>query len=347
MPFLFCYAGASHVVIMSNGYFDSPYTRKFGSMKAAQFAVLLILLALPSARSEAESPIAVADEPFRTFLTTHCQECHSGKKPKGDFGLDKLSEDFGNAANRERWLAVQKRVQSGEMPPKEKPRPPQKDVQALVGWIDAKSGADRLLHGRTVLRRLNRFEYQNTVRDLLGIDVDFQEMLPADSSANGFDNNGEALHVSSFLMDKYLEAADIALGLAIANGPQPAAIKKRYSLKDQHHVKTIDREGLPNSRRHRDAVQFVGVERGPHLPVLPAGPRPISLPDLRLRDSEFRQAGHVLRLGGRQADGREERPDRLLRRPCREAGRRRVCRVHGASDYHSHSPLRAGRSPDR
>ena len=133
---------------------------------------------------------------------------------------------------------MQKRVQLGEMPPKEKPRPPQKDVQALIGWIDAKSGADRLLHGRTALRRLNRSEYQNTVRDLLGIDVDFQEMLPADSSANGFDNNGEALHVSSFLMDKYLEAADIALGLAIANGPRPAAIKKRYSLKDQHHVKT-------------------------------------------------------------------------------------------------------------
>src|SRR5262249_11426418 len=88
-------------------------------------------------------------------------------------------------------------------------------------------------------RRLNRIEYQNTVRDLLGIDVDFQEMLPADSSANGFDNVGEALHVSSFLMDKYLEAADTALGLAIANGPQPPNVKKRYSLKDQNQVKLM------------------------------------------------------------------------------------------------------------
>jgi len=123
------------------------------------------------------------------------------------------------------------------MPPKAKPRPAEKDVQALAGWIDAKAAATRLAHGRTVVRRLNRIEYQNTVRDLLGIDVDFQEMLPADSSANGFDNSGEAHHVSSFLMEKYLEAADTALGLAVANGPQPPIVKKRYTLKDQHNVK--------------------------------------------------------------------------------------------------------------
>ncbi|HEY7424832.1 MAG TPA: DUF1592 domain-containing protein, partial [Gemmataceae bacterium] len=210
-------------------------------MKAILLAVPLLLLTLPSARSRAEPPPEAVqkldDDPFRTFLTKHCQQCHSGKKPKGDFNLNNLAPDFDNAANRERWLAVRKRVQAGEMPPKAKPRPPAKDIQALAGWIDAKAGATRLAHGRTVLRRLNRIEYQNTVRDLLGIDVDFQEMLPADSSANGFDNIGEAMHVSSFLMEKYLEAANTALGLAIANGPQPPRIKKRYSLKDQHHVK--------------------------------------------------------------------------------------------------------------
>ena len=209
-------------------------------MKAVLLAAPLILLALLHARSGAEPLPQMArkpDDPFRTFLTKHCQECHSGEKPKGDFSLDKLAPDFDNAANRERWLAVRKRVQAGEMPPKAKPRPAEKDVQALAGWIDAKAGAARLAHGRTVLRRLNRIEYQNTVRDLLGIDVDFQEMLPADSSANGFDNSGEAMHVSSFLMEKYLEAADTALSQAIANGPQPPVIKKRYSLKDQHQVK--------------------------------------------------------------------------------------------------------------
>ena len=93
-------------------------------------------------------------------------------------------------------------------------------------------------HGRVVLRRLNRTEYQNTVRDLLGIDVDLKELLPLDSSAGGFDNVGEALHISSFLMDRYLDAADKALNVAIANLPQPPLVQKRYSLKDDRLVKT-------------------------------------------------------------------------------------------------------------
>ena len=172
--------------------------------------------------------------------------------------------------------------------------------------------AARLHARRTVLRRLNRIEYQNTVRDLLGIDVDFQGMLPADSSANGFDNSGEAMHVSSFLWTSTCEAADTALGLAIANGPQPPVVKKQLQPEKSASGEVVDRERVPHSGRHRHALQLVGMECGPHLPVLSAGPRPIPLPHLRLRGSEFRQAGHLLRLGGRQADGREERPDRLL-----------------------------------
>src|SRR4029453_17434011 len=88
-----------------------------------------------------------------------------------------------------------------------------------------------------VVRRLNRVEYENTVRDLLGIDIDLQELLPPDASANGFDTSGEALHTSSFLMERYLEAADKALAVAIANGPQPKTVKTRYSLKDERLVK--------------------------------------------------------------------------------------------------------------
>lgn len=208
-------------------------------MKAVLLAASLTLLTLPHACSGAEplqQPEQV-DTQFRTTLGKYCQECHSGKKPKGNFSLDQLTSDFNVTANRERWLAALKRVHAGEMPPKTKPQPTEKELAAITGWIETKAEAARLVHGRTVVRRLNRVEYQNTLRDLLGITVNFQEMLPADTSANGFDNVGEALHVSSFLMEKYLEAADTALGLAIANGPQPPMIQKRYSLKDQHQVK--------------------------------------------------------------------------------------------------------------
>ena len=65
------------------------------------------------------------------------------------------------------------------------------------------------------------------------IRLDLKEMLPQDSSAAGFDNVGEALHASSFLMERYLEAADMALNAAIASGPQPPMIRKRYDCKDE------------------------------------------------------------------------------------------------------------------
>lgn len=197
------------------------------------------ILALP-----AMATIAAADEQFdsqiRPLLAKHCQTCHGIKKPKGDLHLDQLTPDFQNQAARERWQKALDRVRAGEMPPKQKPRLAQKELELLAGWIDRQmtsAAALRAAEGRAVLRRLNRVEYENTVRDLLGIKVELQQMLPIDTPAYGFDNIGAALHTSSFLMEKYLEAADIALAKAIVNGPRPPLIKKRISLKDERHVK--------------------------------------------------------------------------------------------------------------
>jgi mono/diheme cytochrome c family protein len=188
-----------------------------------------------------ESAARRSDDGVRLFLARNCLECHTGEKPKGNFRVDQLVTDFTDKANRQKWQTVLKRITAGEMPPKSKPRPSADDVRALTDWIAAKERAAQAIQvaqGRTVLKRLNRVEYENTVRDLLGVDVELQELLPLDSSAHGFDNVGEALHVSSFSMERYLEAAEKALNVAIVNGPQPPLIKKRYSLKDQHQVKT-------------------------------------------------------------------------------------------------------------
>jgi hypothetical protein len=191
----------------------------------------------------------VYKEQVSSFFTQYCQECHTGAKPKGDFRIDRLTPDFDNQESRERWRLVQSRLLAGEMPPKEKPRPPQKDIRALSEWVKGKleaAAARRAAEGRVVLRRLNRIEYESTMRDLLGIDIELKELLPPDTSSHGFDNVGEALHVSSFLMERYLDAADAALNMAIANGPQPPLVKKRYSLKDERIVK-IDTERVYRS----------------------------------------------------------------------------------------------------
>jgi cytochrome c553 len=210
-------------------------------------AVLCALALLASSAASPPVPQAAAtpgdrgphakpsDDRVRPFLVRHCLECHGAEKPKGDLRLDRLAPDFADGASREQWLTVLKRLQAGEMPPKSKPRPPQHDVQALADWItrsaEAAEASRRTAHGRVVLRRLNRVEYENTVRDLLGVEVHLKEQLPPDGAADGFDNVASALHISSFLMERYLEAADIALNQAIANRPRPPSIKKRYNFR--------------------------------------------------------------------------------------------------------------------
>jgi len=188
--------------------------------------------------------------------------------------------------------------------------------------IDAQADAERrAAEGRVVLRRLNRAEYENTVRDLLGVDVELKEQLPLDSSANGFDNVGEALHVSSFLMERYLEAAEHALSAAIANGPRPALIKKRYSLNDQHGVKSstervyrkLDDTVVLFSSSPWNAVhlyQFYPPDRGKYRVR-------ISASGFQSRDAPVTyrvDAGHLGMVG-------QESPGRLFRRPCRQGGR--------------------------
>jgi mono/diheme cytochrome c family protein len=169
------------------------------------------------------------DLQVRPFLARHCQGCHGGEKPKGKFRVETLTADFADEANRERWRTVVKRVRAGEMPPKEKPRPPDDEVRTLSDWVgsqaDSAEAGRHGAQGRVLLRRLNRIEYENTVRDLLGIDADLKELLPIDSSANGFDNNSEAQHVSSFLMDRCATCTPAAGSSAST----PAARRARWT----------------------------------------------------------------------------------------------------------------------
>ncbi|MFN0078028.1 MAG: DUF1592 domain-containing protein [Prosthecobacter sp.] len=181
---------------------------------------------------------AARGDPFRPFFDQHCVKCHSGEKPKGDWRIDELTADFTHKESRERWESVLEQLESGEMPPKAKPRPPANEVSAVTSWIGTQVAAVSGKEGRVVLRRLNRTEYENTVNDLLGTSAKLQAMLPLDTSANGFDNVGDALHTSSFLMDQYLIAAEAALDQAIANRPKPPKLEqKRVGLEAAYQVK--------------------------------------------------------------------------------------------------------------
>jgi hypothetical protein len=181
-----------------------------------------------------------AQTPAQTLFTQHCEKCHSGEKPKGHFAVADLTDNFSEPKNREHWLNVWDQLNSGEMPPKEKPRPTAEELKTVMEWIskraDAAERAHRETQGRVVMRRLNRAEYANTMRDLLGVEVDLKDLLPLDTSTNGFDNNAELLHTSSYLMRSYLDAADRLLDEAIANKPQPWILKKRFDIREEKSV---------------------------------------------------------------------------------------------------------------
>jgi len=206
----------------------------------ATSAVWLLLACAPTSAFSAETA-APKDRLIREFLARHCLECHRGEKAEADLRLDQLSTDFSQRANRKRWSEVLDRVANGEMPPDQKPRPRKQAADAFTRWIHARLTETTAKHrddqGRVVMRRLNRNEYQNTLCDLLGIELELQKLLPEDATADGFDTVGDAHHTSSFLMDRYLEAADMALDMAIANGPRPPLVKKRFLMRDQRQVK--------------------------------------------------------------------------------------------------------------
>lgn len=179
-----------------------------------------------------------ADETtVRAVLQKHCGGCHGTDKPKGGFRLDELTRDFAHKANRERWHTAWRQVHDGAMPPNGKNPLSNDERKQLADWITQQDQALAKAQGRVPLRRLNRTEYENTLRDLLGVQVDVKDLLPADSTSSGFDTSAEEQHLSSFMLERYLEAADKALNLAIANGPQPLRSSKRYLFKDERHVK--------------------------------------------------------------------------------------------------------------
>lgn len=178
---------------------------------------------------------APQDSQAAAFMKEHCLRCHGPEKAKGDFRLDQLDTDFAKPSTFERWREVVARVQAGEMPPKKEPRPQPAQVQTFVRQLTARleeAGAKQRADGRVVLRRLNRVEYENTVRDLFAVNVSVKEMLPEDTIAQGFDNVGAALNISPVLMERYLEAADAVITAALLPVHKLESKTERFDLYD-------------------------------------------------------------------------------------------------------------------
>ena len=176
--------------------------------------LLVVLLACVSTSAFADSPALQKqfDETVKPFVGKYCVGCHSGAQPTAQFDLksytsiDQVKEDF------PRWSLLADRLTAHEMPPKQMPQPPAQAAQQVIDWVHAvraeeikRLGGDP---GTVLARRLSNAEYNYTIRDLTGQDMDLTRQFPVDpANTAGFDNSGESLTMSPALLNKYLQAA--------------------------------------------------------------------------------------------------------------------------------------------
>ncbi len=190
----------------------------------------LALLVVFGPRAAAEESTSFAKDVL-PFLTKHCYHCHGNGKKKGEIALDPFRDDESLQKDRTVWEKVLKMVRGGEMPPKERPRPAEAEVAAALKALDsvlAKFDCNGPRNvGRVTVRRLNRSEYNNTIRDLLGVDFQPAADFPNDDVGYGFDNIGDVLTLSPLLFEKYLSAAELILEQAVVNIDPPKPAKER------------------------------------------------------------------------------------------------------------------------
>ncbi len=176
----------------------------------------LALLALAAGLVAAPRP-GGASEPdefaalVTPFLEQHCLQCHSGGDPSGGFSLDGWTDARAALRQPDAAETVLARLASGEMPPEDEPQPEAATKQQVMDWLsraienfDCNAAPDP---GRVTIRRLNRDEYKNTVRDLLGVEFDPTADFPADDMGYGYDTIGDVLSTSPLLVERYWEAA--------------------------------------------------------------------------------------------------------------------------------------------
>lgn len=160
------------------------------------------------------------------FFNTHCYECHDEATKKGGLDLDVLSRDLSDEAALAKWVRLYDRVDHGEMPPKDRDRPGAGELAVFREGLGGVLASAHESRKGTVLRRLNRREYENTLSDLLGVRLDVASLLPEDGRSGEFDTVGEALGISASQLRNYLDAATLAIDTAIAKTTAPPEVVK-------------------------------------------------------------------------------------------------------------------------
>ncbi len=198
------------------------------------------------------------DTAVRPVLTQTCANCHGDKQPASGLSVTGLTSADSLVQHRPEWEAILRRLRAGDMPPAGAKRPDPAQMSAMATYIErAFERADALVKpdpGRMTAHRLNRNEYSNTIRDLLGIRFRAERDFPADDSADGFDNIGDVLTVSPLLMERYLSSAERIAGWALATNNLPAKPLEIGYLAREQRIRRTDRSTIEADHR----VEFAG-----------------------------------------------------------------------------------------
>jgi hypothetical protein len=249
--------------------------------RACALRVLIAATALSSA--------ALADGKLEKnsagFFDEYCGECHY-EDQSGGLDLSALTFDPANSDNFATWVRVIDRVTAGEMPPKKKPRPARSDLatftrilsSSLTGFEKEVTSRD----GRAMQRRLNRYEYENSLRDLLNVPwAQVKDKLPHDGEAHRFNKSGEALDVSFVQMERYLTAADYAMRQAMSAAfERPAQSVRRIYARD-----AIGQRYRPSENGTLSDRLMFPVLDSHAQPDVRAGRAPNSSPETREREA--------------------------------------------------------------
>src|SRR4030095_8739577 len=214
------------------------------------FASLLLLpagWAILHASGMQDAPRVPPTDPAanaRAVVDRYCVTCHNQRTRTSDLALDGV-DIASPASNGEIWEGVVRRLRTRSMPPHGMPRPDGGSYDSLATYLETeldKAAAAKVNPGRPLIRRLNRSEYANSVRDLLALDVDVASLLPPDDSAFGFDNISDLLGTSPALLERYLVAADRVSALAVGGAVSPGSdtYRIRQDRSQDQHI-----EGLP------------------------------------------------------------------------------------------------------
>ena len=212
-------------------------------MKSLCLSVLLLAIGSTTLALQADtSTLGSENEALFTgpthFLEMYCLQCHGEEKQKGDRRFDSLGLELSDEDRAFDWQEILDMVNLGEMPPEDEPQPSDEELSGFVKWITPKLENFYAHHSHqesSGLRRLNTFQYLNTLRDLLGLNLDsFNPVasFPSEERLEGFKNIGSTLVISHYLMEQYLEAISASIDKVIGIPSKPPRIQENFAADD-------------------------------------------------------------------------------------------------------------------